>query len=69
MTTMATYVSTIRDLETLFAHGPYSDAQAGRIAKAIWHRDDFPHPVNNTDISDYLETITDERIWEQAGDA
>lgn len=66
--TMAAYISSVRDLETLFAQGPYSDAQSARIARAIWNRDDFPHPVNHTDISDYLETIPDQWIWEQAGD-
>ena len=35
------------------------DAQAERIADAIWKRGDFPHPVNNTNLDDYLETLDD----------
>ena len=62
---MSAYVSTIRDLEALLIHGPYSDAQATRIARALWSRDDFPHPVNHTEIGDYLETIPDTWIWAQ----
>ncbi len=59
-------ISTVRDLETIYAQGAFSDEQAKVIARAIWNRDDFPHPVNNTDIDAYLESLDEEWIWEQA---
>jgi len=31
--------------------------EAEDIASAIWMRNDFPHPVNNTDLSQYLSQL------------
>ena len=46
---MTTLISSVRDLETWAANMfPDLDSdQTGRIARAIWDREDFPHPVNN----------------------
>lgn len=41
--------------------------QAKRAGGAMWMSDEFPHPVNNTSVDDYLATITEEWIYQQAG--
>lgn len=63
-------VSSVRDLET-WANNTMeiSDSEAKVIASAIWGRDDFPHPVNNTNIADYLNSLDTHWLWEVADSA
>ena len=65
---MTTLISSVRDLE-VWAANMFPDLdgdQTGRIARAIWDREDFPHPVNNTRLDDYLDALDDKWLYEQA---
>jgi|SRR5215471_11927692 len=57
-------VSSKADLRT-WANNSFDvdDEQAQRLADYIWEREDFPHPVNNTDITDYLADLPDEWVY------
>lgn len=64
---MTYYATTITDVIDWAARGLNLDnEQAERVGRAIWHRDDFPHPVNNTDIEDYLNELDADWLYEQA---
>lgn len=60
-------VSSVRDLQTWADNLlDVTTEQAERVARAIWDRGDFPHPVNNTDLTDYLSGLPDEWLYAQA---
>ncbi len=61
-------ISSVADLETWASNTLDVDTDgARRVARAIWDRDDFPHPVNGTDLSDYLAELPEDWLAEQVG--
>jgi len=66
---VTTLISSIRDIEGWAANClNIDDEQAKRLADAIWQRADFPHPVNNSALDDYLEALDTDWLYEMAGE-
>lgn len=63
-------ISSVADLATWADNTLDVDGdQARRVARAIWDRDDFPHPVNGTDLTEYLRGLDSEWLYEAADEA
>ena len=58
-------IQTKRDLAAWAAsHLDISDNQADRVARAIWVRPDFPHPLTaHSDLSDYLADLDGDWLY------
>ena len=59
---MAWLISSVRDLR-IWANNSLvvGDEEADRVANAIWERADFPHPVDNTDLAEWLAHL--DTVW------
>jgi hypothetical protein len=67
---MRWYISSVADLKTWAANVlDVNSEQAGRVARAIWSRPDFPHPAHHADLTDYLGGLNDDWLLDQADNA
>ena len=65
--TRATTIVDLRAMIDRMALG-FSESQIARIAIFMWTDQRFPHPLNNTDISDYLASWSDADLYLIAGE-
>jgi hypothetical protein len=63
---MPYHVSNRKDIETWLENRlDIDNGEAMLIAVAVWNRKDFPHPVNGTDLSEYLDRLDVDWLYEQ----
>jgi hypothetical protein len=66
---MTDRISSVADLTTWADNTLDVDGeQAKRVARAVWDRADFPHPVSDTDLTDYLRGLDVDWLYDAAGD-
>jgi hypothetical protein len=67
---MRWHISSVADVRTWAANTlDVNGEQAGRVARAVWSRPDFPHPTHHADLTDYLGSLDDDWLYDQADNA